>query len=191
MRMAEHHPQLLLVYEDPDERVRVWENSSVVPRVFLAPQAMVVPSGQEALARVQDISNLTSQVWIEQGPELTSLWPETQKPGKLLAFVLEPNAVRIQYEAHTPGILTLTDSYAEGWHVSLNSREVPILRVNGAFRGLRIEQPEKYDVHFWYRPPHWSLSVGLAAGGGLLLGWVSIFPLFYQAFRATQTCSPP
>jgi len=189
LRMIAGHPQLTLVYEDPVAQVRVWENSSAVPRVFLAPQGMVVPSWQEAIAHLPDIPNLTRQVWIEQGPEMTSLWPEAQEPGKLLAFALEPNAVRIQYEAHTPGILTLTDSYAEGWHVILNGQEAPVLRVNGTFRGVRLEQAGKYEVHFWYRPPHWSLSVGLAVVGGLLLGWVSIVPLFYQAFRATQTCS--
>ena len=43
---------------------------------------------------------------------MTTTWPEAQSPGELLSFSLAPNAVRVQYQARTPGILTLTDSYA-------------------------------------------------------------------------------
>jgi len=99
---------------------------------------------------------------------MAATWPETQAPGELLTFSLAPNAVRVQYQAQTSGILTLTDSYAEGWHVALNGREAPLLRVNGAFRGVRIEQPGTYEVLFWYRPPYWTLSL-VVAGVGLLL----------------------
>jgi hypothetical protein len=189
LRVIGGHPQLTLVYEDPEAKVRVWENSSAVPRVFLAPQGTVVPSWEEAIARLPDTPNLTQHVYIEQGAGMPSPWPETQEPGELRTFALEPNAVRIQYDAKTAGILTLTDSYDEGWHVNLNGQEVPVLRVNGAFRGVRLETPGKYDVHFWYRPPYWNLSVAMAVVGGLLVGAGSISYVFGKSFRTTQTCS--
>jgi len=160
---------MTLLYQDPETDVRVWENRAAVPRVFLAPNGRVALSWQEALAQLPHTPDLTRQVWIEQGPEMATTWPETQSPGEVLAFSLTPNAVRVQYQARTSGILTLTDSYAEGWHVALNGQEMPLLRVDGAFRGLRIAEAGTYDVHFWYRPPYWTLSLSVAGVGLLLL----------------------
>jgi len=169
VQVVEPRPELTLMYEDPTIGVRVWENHTAVPRVFLAPSARVAPSWQEAMSQLPHTPDLTRQVWIEQGPELLTIWPETQAPGELLGFELTPNTVAIRYQAKTAGILTLTDSYAEGWRVTVNGQEVPVLRVDGVFRGVRIEEPGIYEVQFWYRPPYWSLSLSMAIVGGLLL----------------------
>jgi uncharacterized membrane protein YfhO len=121
------------------------------------------------LARLPGTVDLTRHVWIEQGPEMEVPWPETQSPGEVLSFTLAPNEVQVQYRAETSGILTLTDSYAEGWQVALNGQEVPLLRVDGVFRGVRIEKPGTYAVQFWYRPPYWTPSLGVAGVGVLLV----------------------
>jgi len=47
--------------------------------------------------------------------------------------------------------------------------EAPVLRVDGVFRGVRIENQGEVDVRFWYRPPPWNLSVALCGVGVLLL----------------------
>jgi hypothetical protein len=169
LRVVDYGAELTLLYEDFDTQVRVWENRSAVPRVFLAPRGTVTSSAQEALTRLQDTPDLTRQVWIEQGPEMATTWPEAQSPGELHSFSLAPNTVSVQYQARTSGILTLTDSYAEGWHATLNGREVPVLRVDGVFRGIRIGEPGTQEVYFWYRPPYWTFSLGMAGAGFLLM----------------------
>ncbi|MBI3796724.1 MAG: YfhO family protein, partial [Deltaproteobacteria bacterium] len=169
LRVIDPQRELTLLYEDSDSQVRVWDNPTAGPRVFLAPKATVAAAGQEALARLQDTPDLTRQVWIEQGLEMATTWPEAQPPGELLSFSLAPNSVKVQYQARTPGILTLTDSYAEGWRATLNGREVPVLRVDGVFRGIRIEEPGTQEVQFWYRPPYWTLSLGMAGVGFLMV----------------------
>jgi hypothetical protein len=169
MHMIDPRPELTLLFEDPESQVRVWENHTARPRVFLAPRGTVAASGQEALARLSDTLDLTRQVWIEQEPEMTTTWPEAQAPGELLSFSLAPNTVSLQYQARTSGVLTLADSYADGWHATLNGREVPVLRVDGVFRGIRIEEPGTHEVHFWYRPPYWTSSLGIAGVGVLLV----------------------
>jgi len=169
LRIVDHSTKLTLLYEDSDTRVRVWENHSAVPRVFLAPRGSVVQSSQEALARLQDTPDLTRHVWIEQGLEMATTWAQSQPPGEILSFSLAPNSVKVQYQARTAGILTLTDSYAEGWRATLDNHEVPVLRVDGVFRGIRIEEPGTHEVHFWYRPPYWTFSLGLAGIGFLLV----------------------
>jgi uncharacterized membrane protein YfhO len=86
-----------------------------------------------------------------------------------LSFHIDPNDVRATFEAYTPGILTLTDSYSPGWQASLNGQEVPILLVDGVFRGVRLDKPGTYKLHYFYRPPYWYLSVVLATFGCLLV----------------------
>jgi uncharacterized membrane protein YfhO len=83
---------------------------------------------------------------------------------------LEPNDVWLTYQAETSGILTLTDSYLEGWHAEVNGKELPVLKVNGVFRGVRISEPGVYRVHFWYRPVHWNQSLGMAGVGLAVIG---------------------
>lgn len=158
-----------LVYRDPETGVRIWENPQAAPRLFLAPEVRVVASGAEALARLKETPDLTRQVWLTQGPALASSWPPERPPGQLREFRLSPNEVQASFEAHTPGILTLTDSYSPGWRATLNGQEVPVLLVDGVFRGLRLENPGAYEVRFWYRPPYWNISLGLAGLGMLLI----------------------
>ncbi len=166
-RVVDRTKRLPLVYDD-ETGVCIWENRQANPRVFLAPVAGVVSSWQDALNRLKDTPNLTWQVWLDQGPGMESTWPSGKPTGRLLSFHLAPNDVWIKYRADTSGILTVTDSYLEGWHAEVNGQEVPVLRVDGAFRGVRVREPGLYTVHFWYRPLYWNLSLGMA-GLGLVL----------------------
>src|SRR5262249_26341928 len=101
--------------------------------------------------------------------------PDPRQPaGALGEFHLSPNEVTIKYNANLPGVLTLVDSFSDGWHARINGREVPVIRVDGVFRGVRIEAPGDVDVRFWYRPPRWNLSLALC-GLGLLVLSISVF----------------
>jgi hypothetical protein len=158
---------LSLVYEDHTS-VRIWENRQAVPRVFLASEVEIASSPADALARLERFADLTRRVAIETGEPLA---PSSSPgpPGTLLSFVLAPDTVRIEYRADVPGILTMTDSYEEGWRARLDGVEAPVLRVNGVFRGIRLERPGRYRLEMRYRPPRWTISLVLAAGGVLML----------------------
>jgi hypothetical protein len=134
-----------------------------------------VRSGAEAMQRMQETEALTRLVWLEQGPEKTSVWPMGKETGRLLDFRLDPNEVRVRYEAYTSGVLTLVDSYMPGWRATVNGRASPVLRVNGVFRGIRIETPGAYEIHFRYRPEYWGLTLALAGIGLILLVGASWF----------------
>lgn len=158
-----------VVFVDEKTRLYISENIDALPRVFLATQAVVEPDGQKALAQIKDISELQRSVVIDQGEALTSDWPKDQLAGEVSNFSLEPNEVGFNYSAQTSGILVLTDAYAEGWQVDVNGEPAQLLKVDGVFRGVRIDQPGEYAVHFWYRPPYWNINLGLAGVGLLLL----------------------
>jgi hypothetical protein len=157
-----------LVYEDPDTKVKIWENPGATPRLFLAPAAGVARSWEDALARLKDTPDLNRQVWLVEGPPLASSLPSDLPTGKILSFHLDPNDVLATFEAYTPGILTLTDSYSPGWRAYLNGQEVPILLVDGVFRGVRLHTPGTYELKYSYRPPYWHQSLAMAIIGILL-----------------------
>jgi hypothetical protein len=185
-RQASTSMDFPLVYEDPETGVRVWENPGALPRLFLAPEARVVSTWQEALARLQDTPDLSRQVWLTEDPALTTAWPRERKTGKVVALRVEPNEVQATFAAPTPGILTLTDSFSPGWRAALNGREVPVLEVDGVFRGVRLTAPGIYEVRFWYRPPYWTLSLVLAFLGLLLTSGATWLGLRRQ-LRASPT----
>ncbi|MBW1788672.1 MAG: hypothetical protein JRK53_18960 [Deltaproteobacteria bacterium] len=165
-----------MVYEDQDG-IRIWENRRANARVFLAPEAKVVSSPEEAMASLQTIEDLTRRVLVEEGGEMTTRLPPDAAPGRLIDFRLGPNDVRIRYEAYTSGILTLMDSYMPGWGVKINGREAPVLRVNGAFRGVRIEKAGTYHVHYRFRPVYWPHTLAMAGMGLAILIWASMLGL--------------
>ena len=158
-----------LIYEDPDTKVKIWENPGAAPRLFLAPEAGIARSWEDALDRLKYTPDLTRQVWLVEGPLLASTWPLNSATGKILSFHIDPNDIRANFEAFTPGILTLVDSYSPGWQAFLNGQEVPILLVDGVFRGVRLDRPGTFKLHYSYRPPFWYLSIALATFGFLLV----------------------
>ena len=90
-------------------------------------------------------------------------------PGGLMSLTASANSVVVRYRADTPGVLTLTDTFMRGWRATLNGREVPVLRVDGVFRGVCISEPGVHTVRFTYRPVLWNWSLGMALGGVLIL----------------------
>lgn len=156
--------KLPLVYED-ERGVRIWENPEASPRVFLAPEAGVASSWQDAFTRLQSTPDLRRKVWLNEKPGMESTWPAAKPAGHLLSFRVEPNDIWLTYQAETSGILTVTDSYLEGWRAEVNGKEFPVLRVDGVFRGVRIPEPGVYRVRFWYRPVNWNQSLGMACVG--------------------------
>lgn len=160
------------IYEDPETGIEIWENKSVGPRVFFAPFWGRVVSSKVALDRMVDSIDLRRKVWLEsdEGPDLNEeSHISAVGVGHLNEFRISPNDVWITYQAVIPGILTLTDSYAEGWRATVNGVDVPVLRVNGVFRGVKINKIGEVNVHFSYRPPYWTTSQRLALFGLAML----------------------
>jgi uncharacterized membrane protein YfhO len=121
------------------------------------------------LSLLKDIPSLTRSVAVESEERVQSD-PNPSKPaGTVREFHVSPNEVRIKYSANLPGVLAVVDSFSDGWRAEVNGQEVPVLRVDGVFRGVRIETPGELDVRFWYRPPRWNLSLTLAGLGLLVL----------------------
>jgi len=176
-RIPTREDPLDLVYTDPSTGIMIHENPDAVPRVFLATSATYSPFWQDAMDRMMETPDLTSHVRVEDPErEIRGTWPPGAPPGRLIAHSLQLNEARVAYEAFVPGILTVTDVYLPGWRATLNGQDVPILRVDGIFRGIFLSRPGRYDVHFSYRPPFWPwilwmTTMGFVVIALLLLPW--------------------
>ena len=70
-----------------------------------------------------------------------------------------------------PGIAVLMETDRAGdFTATCDGLRVPHLRVDHAFKAVRLDTPGPHRIRFTYRPRLWSLSLGLAAGGAGLLG---------------------
>src|SRR5262249_28821521 len=105
-----------VIYRDRDTGAVIWENPDATPRVFLAPEISAASSGREALSLIKDIPDLTRSVLVESAVQAQSDPDPAQPAGTLREFHLSPNEVRIKYNANLPGVLTVVDSFSDGWH---------------------------------------------------------------------------
>jgi hypothetical protein len=91
-------------------------------------------------------------------------------------------AQRVGYSVFTasPALLVMNDGYWPGWRAVLDGAEVPLVRVNGGMRGVRIP-PGDHELEVVYRPD--SLAQG-AAGSALGLLALAALGLWRRRPRA-------
>jgi hypothetical protein len=70
-----------------------------------------------------------------------------------------PNGLDIDVYSEAPGLLVISDAFYPGWTATVNGKETPIYKVNGAFRGVRISEGT-HLVKMDYSPR--SLPIGVA-----------------------------
>jgi hypothetical protein len=79
---------------------------------------------------------------------------------ELVAY--RPNSVRVRTTSDHPGLLTLDDAFAPGWHARIDGAGVPVLRVDGMFRGVYVPGGGTHEVLFFYRPRAFILGIGMS-----------------------------
>jgi hypothetical protein len=177
--------EIRLVARDQRTGIGIYENDGASERAFLAPEAVVVRDWRTAQARLGATLDLQRTVYLEEpqagGCQVPESSPITSRPGRLDSIVLEPNRVDIRYHANVPGVLTLTDTWLRGWSARVNGQQVPVLRVDGTFRGVCLNRPGEHSVTFYYRPPLWSASLVLCGSGA---AWILAAAITCRRTRA-------
>jgi len=88
------------------------------------------------------------------------------------------NVTEFTVNAPGPGIIVLGEAFEEdNFRVTLNGAPVPYLRVNQAFKGVRVEHAGPCRLRFEYWPHLLGLSLWMSAAGALctatLAGWIT------------------
>ena len=184
-----------LVYEG---EALVYENQQVMPRAYTLPASCITTTNdlQSTLQEItphhvivldtQDISNSHS---------LTAAATCQIKPAQITSSRL--NEVQIEAQLYQPGYLVLTDSYSAGWQVFVQSEvnevetRVELIRANGNFRALYLEQGKNY-VRFNYSPLSFRLGgviSTISIATLLIFGTIWLWQVFYKDKKTSSEAS--
>jgi hypothetical protein len=83
----------------------------------------------------------------------------------------EPLSVQIRAKTAQDNLLVISDTDYPGWQARIDGREVPVTRIEGVFKGVKVLAGE-HVIHFFYRPKSFwlGLRITLFCLGGWLVG---------------------
>lgn len=140
----------------------VYQNARSVPRTFLASRCVQQSPSRILESIAQGQTPLFGTVFVEESGAGTCA-DRAIDPGAVAgrAEIVEYRSSRviIDVQPTQPAMLVLTDAYSPEWRAYVDGRPRPIVRVDGAFRGVRVERGD-HVVGFVYRP--WSFYIGVA-----------------------------
>jgi hypothetical protein len=144
-------------------RLVYWDRA--LPRAYVAGGMEVLPNDLSVIV------SLGTRPFDPEGVALTGRQSAGEdsfadlKPGKVKHKIrrLEygQNSLKIDVQTDSSGILVVSDTYYPGWHATVDGKVVPIYKVNGAFRGVRI-QAGTSTVKMEYRPAFLRLGIAIS-----------------------------
>ncbi|MEQ8762290.1 MAG: YfhO family protein [Planctomycetota bacterium] len=154
---------------------RVFANEGTLPRAFLVSHVVRAESKEDAAAALTDPSFDPARTAIVEG-ELTQEYAETADPlDEAAADIVryEPRTVVVEVAPEKPSLLVLTDNWLEGWRVTVDGEDRPIVRTDYTFRGVEVRPGDQY-VYFRYSPPEvqWGLGLMGVSGAAWLLALI-------------------
>ncbi|MBV9120962.1 MAG: oligosaccharide flippase family protein, partial [Chloroflexi bacterium] len=169
-------PKFRQVYEGPDGRV--YQNTRVLPRAFVAPAAVVEPDGQRQLQLLTSL-DLSRNAVIGQAPGLSLPNNPGQSPSGL-AVLTTYSGRKVDVTAAGPGVLVLTDNNFPGWNVTVDGQPANLLTADYTFRGVALPAGS-HQVEFTFAPRS-LIAGGLVSALCLaLIGVLLIAQLYLRA----------
>lgn len=164
-----------VVYRDGN--VTIQENQAAFPRAFAVPEAVVVPSAEDALTLLTEGPfQPRRQVILEAadtGLEPRADWAVGAADGTLGepygdVQLVEYGSTSVTVSASTDGgYLVLTDASYPGWKAFVDGQEQPIYRADYLFRAVQLP-PGAHTVEFRYEPATFTLGVRISLGALVL-----------------------
>lgn len=143
------HPRLRLLGEHG--AVRIYENSTALPRAFYVPRIIVKPAEEILPALVNGSLDPARVAVVSQPPRSGFLGTDAGGVGSAEIVDNAPEHVSVRVHATAPGFLYLADQFFPGWRVQVNGEEHELLRANYTFRLVEIPAGDS-EVVFTYRP---------------------------------------
>jgi len=150
--------------------VKVYENLDVLPRAFVAPEAVWVRDDAAARALLAEPGfepQTTVILPADAGPPTAAGSPAVS--GRRSAVITEYGPELIRLSASGPGYLLLTDAYYPGWRATVDGEAAAILRANILLRAVWLPEGE-HQIEFRYAP--FSVTLGLWISG--ISGWIVV-----------------
>ncbi|MDX1393958.1 MAG: YfhO family protein [Gemmatimonadota bacterium] len=116
----------------PDGRL-LYRLRSDVPHAFFPASIDAVSSAEEAVDRTRGNLDPLGTAVVE-----TSGSPPPAGAGTAAIVSYEPDEVVLDVTAERGGLLAVSEIHHPGWRARVDDADVPIARVNGAFRGIEV-----------------------------------------------------
>jgi hypothetical protein len=85
-------------------------------------------------------------------------------------YRMTENTTAFSVRADAPGVIVLTETFWPGdFRAEVDGRNVPVLRLNHAFKGVAVTEPGDHRVVFRYVPKNFPRDVTLCGVGAILL----------------------
>ena len=159
----------------------IFENMRVLPRVWLATEAVVLkePAMLEVIrsARLPD-----GKTWdpartalLESSTELKPAAADSSAKVEVVSYA--SHRIMMRANSSVSSMLVLSENHYPGWRAYVDGRAVETLRVNYNLRGVVLAAGE-HEVEFLYRPKSviFGLAISLLTLLGLLLWWRRLLP---------------
>jgi hypothetical protein len=133
-------------------KVRVYENRTALPRVFVATCAMQADFAKLNSSGEWPEADYRETVLLEEPPLCHS--KKDMPPGAARARIVSYANTEIVVEAHAPpggGWLVLNDVWHPWWFATLDGVETPLLRANVMFRAVAIPEGRR-EARFVFQP---------------------------------------
>lgn len=159
------------------DRVVVYESQEALPHAWIVHDVREVERG-EALPLLTGGEVDPYRIALVEG-ELPEMEPvgsrETDR-----AVVTEYDAEAIEIETHvgSPGLLVVSEVYAEGWNAYVNGEPVDIFPTHHALRGVPIPAGDA-TVEMRYEPLALRIGIPISAGTALMMFGIT----FYMGWR--------
>lgn len=145
-----------------DGRIRIYENSRVMPRAFVVHNAVVEDEPRRALDLMRAHSfDPRAMVVLAEPPDVPLSGSGTPTEAEIVYYGSREVIVRCRMgEA---GILFLGDMFYPGWMVTVDGVPGRIIRADHAFRAVPL-QKGTHEVTFMYRPASFRIGAAVSLG---------------------------
>ncbi len=160
--------------------VKIYENLAVLPRAFVAANAVVMPDDSQARAALADSGfDPSNTVILADVPAVPMPANAIQSARAATITVYSPEQVLLTAEG--PGTLLLTDAFYPGWTATIDGQPAPIQRADIMFRGLALP-PGQHQIEFSYNPR--SVWIGFVVSA---LAWTGLLILSFRLLVRNRT----
>ena len=173
---------------------RVYENSSVLPRVWSVNRATKADNLDEVFSRISKSSfDPRKEVVLQEEsdsfrsfPLGSSAIPGTDDSDTLNFEQLSRNRFRVEREGTSAALLVVSQIWYPGWTATVNGVPRPVKRAYGVLMGVFVEAGTS-EVQFTYRPTYFYWALGLTIFAAFTLILAAVLVGYERMQRKTYT----
>lgn len=172
--------------------VSIVRNDNALPRVFLVDSTVVHTDRQMINMLIlgkdtdpRNASDLREVAHLEEKPALPiqkgkSLFDSA----KIVSYDFD--SITVEVSCATNKLLVMTDTYYDSWHVTIDGASAPLLRADGAFRGVAVPGG-KHTIAMVFRSERYATGKAVTYTSTLYLLGIVGFGIFYMRRKSSTS----